>query len=127
MSGLCWCGLPAELHDGREMDAAGEMHRFNEVARGTGELPEFEEDRPCLKGAPAPRLPETREALAAVFLRAEAQSEGAGTKAERREALAVEEMRQMLPVVISHGAAKKAIPQSYVGRLRNLKLLVDGL
>jgi len=28
--GLCWCGLNRESHDGREMDADGRMHRFNE-------------------------------------------------------------------------------------------------
>ena len=24
----CWCGLPEEHHDGREMDRDGNMHRF---------------------------------------------------------------------------------------------------
>jgi hypothetical protein len=42
--GLCWCGLGRELHDGREMDAQGNMHRFNEPVRPQRSEPEVFED-----------------------------------------------------------------------------------
>lgn len=50
METVCWCGLGKEMHDGREIDAAGDMHRFNEqvrvpVAEGPFEDPEPPEPR----------------------------------------------------------------------------------
>lgn len=45
---VCWCGLGPELHDGREMDAAGDMHRFGEpVRRGASDKSgPFEDPKP---------------------------------------------------------------------------------
>src|SRR5687768_1424860 len=51
--GLCWCGLGKEKHDGREMDAAGDMHRFQERPRPERERQEVFED-------PAPTVPAQR-------------------------------------------------------------------
>lgn len=43
----CWCGLPKEHHDGREMDAEGNMHVFG---RPVKEIPtpyrEYEQQKP---------------------------------------------------------------------------------
>jgi hypothetical protein len=38
--GLCWCGLNRESHDGREIDAEGRMHRFNEPVYDPNKIPE---------------------------------------------------------------------------------------
>lgn len=45
--GLCWCGLGEEMHDGREMDALGNMHVFGQPVYKPGtRVITFEDDEP---------------------------------------------------------------------------------
>lgn len=52
----CWCGLARELHDGREMDAAGDMHRFGEVSRPPTARGPFEDPEPAASPKTSPAL-----------------------------------------------------------------------
>jgi hypothetical protein len=52
--GLCWCGLGKDLHDGREVDAQGDMHQFNQPARSTRAEGPFEDPSPKSEAAVVP-------------------------------------------------------------------------
>lgn len=105
----CWCGLPKDHHDGREMDADGNMHCFSECEPETAPL-EFEEDWPCIRG----RRP------------AMGQEGAPGLRAAIDDGI-LSEMRALLPLTISHSMAKARIPVSFIGRYQRLLAKLEAM
>lgn len=54
MTESCWCGLPREMHDGREMDREGNMHLFGRPVREEAPKTTDEEAEPVAAKSPAP-------------------------------------------------------------------------